>query len=58
LYLCDTPADLSLDDPDPLHDLAIADRECQDDDQQRIEKDQQEHEPPLAVQAHFLPQVW
>jgi hypothetical protein len=58
LYLCDTLADLLLDDSDPLYDLCIAHRERQDDDQERIEKDEQEHESPLAIQAQFLPQVW
>jgi hypothetical protein len=54
LYLLYSLADGSFDDLDALYDLCVPYREGEDDDEQRIEKEQQEHESLLAVQAQLF----
>jgi hypothetical protein len=52
--LLDAIGDLLLDIPDLSADLLVTDREDQDHDEQAVEKDQQEHEAPLAVHMQFV----
>ena len=53
----DLSPDLGLHDLNALLDFLIVHREQKDCDEQRIEKDQQEHEAHFAVQTQSFPQV-
>jgi hypothetical protein len=55
--LLDLGLDLFFDDANALAYLPVAHREEEDKDQQSVEKDQQEHEPLLAVHFELFSQA-